>query len=217
MAELADYCGERIKIGTCEDLYYLRADQARSVSFPHPWELFRFRFPFPDEDHITPGAFEDYDRGVRVLGMHPGEGVEHYRVQLKSDIGYLASISCPEAHQYRDQTDRSRTVVDGLTVARNGFNGGVRLYQQRLIDGLLVAVVGCSCGARWRLPTLEYAQPLLDALAAMDGYEREDRLRSSWHHDDVEPYAAREQTFPQQIAERVLEGYDRDYVAALEL
>jgi hypothetical protein len=217
MAELATHRGERIKIGTCEDLYYLRADQARDVQFAHPWGPFRFRFPFPDEDHIEPGAFEDYDRGVRVLGMHPGEGVEHYKVQLKSAIGYLASIPCPEAHEYRDQTDRSRTVVDGLTVARNAFNGGVRLYQQRLIDGLLVAVVGCSCGARWRLPTLQYARPLLDALAAMDGYEREDRLRSSRHHNDVEPYATSDQTFPQQLAARVLQGYDRDYVASLGL
>lgn len=217
MAELADYRGERIKIGTCEDLYYLRADQARDVQFPHPWTPFRFRFPFPDEDDIEPGAFEDYNRGVRVFGMVPGEGVQHYTVQLRSQIGYLASIPCPEAHEYRDQNDRSRTVIDGLTVARNGFNGGVRLHQQRHLDGLLVAVVGCSCGARWRLPTLEYARPLLDALAAMDQHERDDRLKASWHHQDIEPYPASHQTFPQQLAERVLQGYDRDYIASLGL
>jgi hypothetical protein len=29
MAEYAFFMGERIKLGTCENLYYLRADQAK--------------------------------------------------------------------------------------------------------------------------------------------------------------------------------------------
>ena len=29
MGEYAKYAGERVKIGTCEDMYYLRDDQAK--------------------------------------------------------------------------------------------------------------------------------------------------------------------------------------------
>lgn len=69
------YGNKQIKIGTCANMYYLRADQRHLVRaiLPHnvdpsgPYaEALRFRFPFPDEDGIAPGAFEDYDRGVRV-------------------------------------------------------------------------------------------------------------------------------------------------------
>lgn len=73
MGENASYQGQEIKIGTCENMYYLRADQAHLVT-ALPGNLdpvkradaIRFRFPFPDEDHIAPGDFRDYGRTVTV-------------------------------------------------------------------------------------------------------------------------------------------------------
>jgi hypothetical protein len=58
MGEYARYNGSDIKIGTCEDMYYLRADQAHLVTAPVDGMLdpikyaaqIRFRFPFPEED-----------------------------------------------------------------------------------------------------------------------------------------------------------------------
>lgn len=54
MGEFAKFNGTEIKIGTCENMYYLRADQAPLV-LPVPNSLdpvaqaasIRFRFPFP--------------------------------------------------------------------------------------------------------------------------------------------------------------------------
>jgi|ERR1700722_4953019 len=71
MGEYAGFRGDQVKIGTCEQMYYLRADQAHLVrALPgnvdplKDAEHLRFRFPFPDEDHIQPGAFGDFDRTV---------------------------------------------------------------------------------------------------------------------------------------------------------
>jgi hypothetical protein len=68
MGEYGTYLGNNIKIGTCEDMYYLRADQRHLVKAAalHDLTDIRFRFPFPDEDHRQPGDFDDYDRGLTV-------------------------------------------------------------------------------------------------------------------------------------------------------
>ena len=56
-----------IKIGTCEDMYYLRYEDQDKVT-PDSGSGFgcRWRIPFPDEDHILPG---DYDSGFRQVDL----------------------------------------------------------------------------------------------------------------------------------------------------
>ncbi|HXK37027.1 MAG TPA: hypothetical protein VJ553_05605, partial [Candidatus Paceibacterota bacterium] len=64
MGEYAMFGEREIKIGTCEDMYYLRADQVQSVrktraghtnvSDPDVLKVVRFRFPWPDEDGKEP-------------------------------------------------------------------------------------------------------------------------------------------------------------------
>ena len=66
MGEFAIYRGDRIKVGTCEEMYYLRADQ-RSLISGYSFDAGdRFRFPFPDEDTIEPGQFSDSPHGIWV-------------------------------------------------------------------------------------------------------------------------------------------------------
>jgi len=61
-----------IKIGTCEDMYYLRYEDRDKVSKlpnsldPRTEYNLRFRLPFPDEDDIKPGEYDDYNRGERL-------------------------------------------------------------------------------------------------------------------------------------------------------
>ena len=60
--------GEHIKIGTCEDMYYIRFEDRKKVkpdehSLDCSKELdLRWRLPFPDEDHILPGNYMDFNR-----------------------------------------------------------------------------------------------------------------------------------------------------------
>lgn len=80
MGEYAKYGNQSIKIGTCERMYYLRYENRRKVQFEpgnvdvnrDPSGLF-FRLPFPDEDHIQPGGYDDYNRALRLYRPDPCE------------------------------------------------------------------------------------------------------------------------------------------------
>jgi hypothetical protein len=209
MGEYALYNGEEIKIGTCEDMYYLRADQAHlveplsgNVDPVRDRDGIRFRFPFPDEDGIEPGAFEDYERGVRLYGVKVPEGVDHYSVQFKADNGYLTSLPCPELGSEGVLSLTADGSDHVYRVGRNGYGGAVELVQQRYWEGRLVAVCHCKgCGAAYRLPTLEDVQPVLDALhAEADQYLRTAE-RNGTKGDEL--HAVRLRT----IADRVAAGY----------
>lgn len=195
MGEYATYNGQHIKIGTCESMYYLRADQAQkvtpeagSVDPVRDAEHIRFRFPFPDEDTIRPGGFEEYGRTVHVPGLTAPAGADHYTVQFRADNGYLASLPCPES-----DTETS------YTVHRNGYGGAVGIAQQRVWEGRLVLVAQCrGCGAAWRYPDAADVLPVLESLADLASEERREgnrygsETRAQWWDT---------------IASRISEGY----------
>ena len=190
--------GAEVKIGTCEDMYYLRADQADQVTHKSgnvdPRNLehlksLRFRFPWPDEDMTAPGSFDRYDRtvAVRVEGDLPP--FEHFTVQFSAQAGYLLSIPCPEGPP----------ADHGLTVHRNGFSGRVLLDQQAYRGGLLVGIFRCGgCGAKFNVPTWEMVEPFVVAIRAEgDRREREARLTNpdasgsgAWYHTVADRLAA---------------------------
>lgn len=166
MGEYARYNGERVKIGTCEELFYLRADQAADVE-PLPGnvdpmsaearEYCLFRFPYPDEDGIEPGAFESGWREYRIHGVKPPDGVDHGIVQFTNRNGYLLNMPCPESSTWQDP--------EGGKLHLNGYRGAVDLIGQRYWNGMLVGVCRCKgCGHIYRMPTLADAAPVLEAL-----------------------------------------------------
>jgi len=163
MGEYAEFNGREIKVGTCEDLYYLRADQAGRVrktraghtnlADPDVLKVVRFRFPWPDEDGTEPGAFEAYGRSIPLSGLQPPADVDHLTVQFSARAGYLVSLPCPEGPSSH-----------GLKIHRNGFAGPVRIVQQAYRGGNLAVICECGgCGARYNLPTLEDAAPVISA------------------------------------------------------
>ena len=82
-----------IKIGTCEDMYYLRFEDRHEItgkrgnvnpSRDAECDGLRFRLPFPDEDHLRPGDYCDYNRGERLYKYEPcsfckGGTVDYYK------------------------------------------------------------------------------------------------------------------------------------------
>jgi hypothetical protein len=203
MGEYARYQGQEIKIGTCEDMYYLRADQVCMVSPEYgnvdplrDARSLRFRFPFPDEDGIEPGAFDDHDRGLTVRGATAPE-VDHYSVQFSASNGYLVSLPCPEGIEHLTINDQV------TTIHRNGYGGAVEIVQQRIWEDRLVLVCGCKgCGARWRCETLADAQSVLDGLTAMEAREREtaERNNTPGNAATADRYA--------EVARRIRAGYE---------
>lgn len=86
MGEYAIYDGHEVKIGTCESMIYLRADQAGLVQkAPNSVDLARYgdkvlyRFSWPDEDGTAPGDYDDPFRSLPLLGTVVPDGVRHYR------------------------------------------------------------------------------------------------------------------------------------------
>jgi len=172
MGEHVTFNGEDIKIGTCEDLYYLRADQQHLVNLGgYNLEVMRFRFPWPQEDSIEPGRFEDYNRGMYLHGIEVPAEVYHYSVQfVAQSAGYLVSLPCPEAGE----------ASHGLRVARNGFSGSVKLVQQGYRNGHLAIICQCGgCGATYNLPAIEDARPVIEAIQ----WEADDQRRTAERHD----------------------------------
>jgi hypothetical protein len=193
--------GAEIKIGTCEDMYYLRADQRHQVTpldgNADPGEddvatALRFRFPWPDEDRTPPGEFERYDRAVWAPGVATPAGVEHYSVQFVARAGYLVSLPCPESLPGQ--------MFAGVHIGRNGFAGVVQLVQQKLLaDGRLVPVCRCGgCGTAWRVE--EPAD--IEALAVAFRSEG-DRAERDGRHNGT---GAADRAWWDQIADRILAG-----------
>ena len=160
MGEYAKYRGREVKIGTCEDMYYLRADQARDVqpisNSLNPWReryVLRFRFPFPDEDGTEPGAFEPYERGYTIpqgYVFEHSDPTDHHSIQLVSNYpsGYLVSLPCPQ----------SGRVIEGAQVMRNGGPAGWQITKQKFLrsdgDGpdTLAVVISCAiCRVSYRV------------------------------------------------------------------
>ena len=75
MGEYAYFRGQRIKIGTCEDLLYLRADQAASVSradTPLDWHGYRFRFGTEASINLAQDAPGTYGQVTAGLNYSTG-------------------------------------------------------------------------------------------------------------------------------------------------
>lgn len=139
MGEYVKYKREKIKIGTCENLYYatypklteaLKAGLLRTLAgnlapsfYVKPDSGFRFRFPFPDEDHLpleNLGRLNDFHRGV-PLTLENGEQMEITQQKLvhrESDGKLCLALVCRDpsgGNSYRLEDDEDvRQVLKGL-------------------------------------------------------------------------------------------------------
>lgn len=98
--------GVEVKIGTCEDMYYLRfedRDKVRPISGNldpvQEANVLRFRLPFPDEDDIQIGTYKDYRRGqVLYRGndyfSDESKAAHAGLIQLHHDSGLMVNAAC---------------------------------------------------------------------------------------------------------------------------
>lgn len=212
--------GQEIKIGTCEDMYYLRYDQRDAVQggdaalwAARAWEGARFRFPFPGEDGIAPGDFDDHTKSLNISGWQiPADWtIAHDTVQFKADQGYVVSLPCPEDNP--DQTfGESR--YGTLKVHKNGFRGSLFLAQQRIIcdeDGArhLVPILRCACGAAFNIGT-DYS--IFESLAVFLRSQADEDVRHEnisnvrWGRSEVSETTRSRMLHT--VADRILSGYE---------
>jgi len=176
---VGEYTRNGDKMGTCEDMYYLRFQDRGRVTpesgsldpaNPKIVPVLRWRFPWPDEDHIQPcgGEYHDngYSRAIAVPGYNStSEDVEHGTVQFSAQAGYLVSLPCPESPTY-----------NGPHIHRNGFRGSVLLRAQKYVEGVgLVPVLECGgCARMWRCEDVEDIERMAVAFRS-EGDRRERR------------------------------------------
>lgn len=163
--------GERVKIGTCEDMYYLRLEDANKVIplsgnvNPATDTGLRFRLPFPDEDSIEPGGnYEQYNRGLHLYKVVPDIGrdsthCEDYDPEWLKDpgqepgiiqlhhqpSGLLINVPCYHGTRLPDVGPKCQAFW-------NGKGHSVELSSlKRCDDGTIAPVVRCiHCQHAWR-------------------------------------------------------------------
>lgn len=162
MGEFVLYRGRPVKLGTCENLYYIRHDDlvrmvaagevekksGNAAPVAYLADPYRFRFPFPNEDDIPPFTYQDFDAAfaVDVTGAGLLFPEEHYTVSASFHPrggGYNVNVflPCPQSPDFAP------------TVESSGIDWQiVEIVQQRPVDGSLLTVVRCPyCGVAWRL------------------------------------------------------------------
>jgi hypothetical protein len=199
--------GESVKIGTCESMYYLRADQVRQVWHEHgnvdparDTASLLYRFPFPREDGESPGGFDSAWPSFRLHVPIPD--IEHGLTQFTAGNGngYLVSLPCPESAPVTQPG--ARVLENGLRIGLNGYGGSVNLVAQRVLGDRLVAVGECrGCGRLFRWPTIEDVQPVLDELErkAEEQQRTAERNNTPGNADVAREYV--------EIARRIVAGY----------
>lgn len=193
MGEYATYDGQQVKIGTCENMYYLRADQRHKVqklagsldpADDSVLPEIRFRFPWPDEDGNAPGAFDKYERSLGMnMNFSKPLGCEHGRVQFIANVGMNLSIPCPIGPNARKD----------IEVHKNGWSGDFLLVQTAYREGEWRVV--CQCGAchyAFNMP-LWAAEELAVAIRCEGDRREKDSAGGG--------------IFYQTVADRVLAGY----------
>jgi len=172
--------GEQIKIGTCENMYYLRfEDRYKVTKDPHSLDPttttgLYWRLPFPDEDDLRPGDYKDYARGFRLYKTRkpepsgfaghddfaPSEIADNPGImQLHNESGLLVNVKCYHGIKLpSESTD--------FKVCWNGKSWHTELASiKNCADGTLRPVVHCRfCRHAW---SFEWAEvlPFVDDVA----------------------------------------------------
>lgn len=164
--------GTDIKIGTCEDMFYIRfEDRDKVTALPNSIDLgsakqvdgLRFRIPFPDEDHLRPGEYDEFNRGLRLY-RQCGVGRSSYTEDWKDestleDIGTMQLHHQPSGLLLNVPCYHGLKLPDVVEPMRAFWNGKGHAFELSSIKAVLVdggwlktvPVVRCRfCGHMWR-------------------------------------------------------------------
>jgi len=185
---------------------YLRASQVRqvtkarhSINLKEYGDKVLYRFPFPNEDGIPPGGFDELN-GYAVYGVEvPEDDDGHYSIQFLSNkacvSGMMACLPCPKSAEGK---------TFPIKVSFNGFCGGdAQVKYQRIWEGKLATVIACPCcGGDYRLETLDEALPIIDAIL-----KTVPEYRKNGRHENAK--------IAEEMARRITAGYTDPLPAGL--
>jgi hypothetical protein len=208
MGEYINYNGKEIKLGTCESLYYTRLSQLKDLrllmnklpgnldvsEYLDAKNAFRYRFPFPEEDHVQIGDFEPYNKGL-VIQLHDLDtdicDFEHYDLwhsaSANGSYNVNVCVPCP-------QSDKINTVKHSPLSPKI-----ISIKQQKQIDGEVWTVIAC---------------PYCDAMIRLN-YESACKLTHSIKAGYIDCHNATESNkeYYQKVIDRILQGYTKQAVS----
>jgi len=148
-----------IKIGTCEAMYYLRWDDIDKVfaSYDLRQPGLWFRLPFPDEDEVLPGEYDNYNRGYRLLPYKNDDDIKtEFRVddadehpgsfQLTHPSGLLVGVKCYHGIRLPEGSSDIRLHWNG----RDPYPWELCMVKNHEDQGLLPLVQCRHCGKTFR-------------------------------------------------------------------
>jgi hypothetical protein len=183
-----------IKIGTCDNMYYLRYEDRNNVTplsgnvNPAKDKGLRFRLPFPDEDHVAIGEYEDHTRGYRLskqtvikgeyseytawVGFEfpDSEAVQPGIIQLSHTSGLLINVPC---HHGKKLPDVAGGEIKAFWNGKDNHQIELK-FVKACEDGVMRPVIGCKyCREMWLVDWADirdYVQAeMLDRLDAIFG------------------------------------------------
>lgn len=203
MGEYGKYLNREIKLGTCESMYYIRYSQ-RGLIAPLPNSLniqddsilshIRFRFPWPDEDSLEPGDYENFGRTELIPNSKSPKDADHGAASFSMGKGYFLRGPCPCSGAAYSANGEELEVR-----LRSGDpEGDLELMQQAVRGGTLCIAVLCrACGECWSLGKEGAEESVCAPL------EKEiERLR---------PLASERGAFWSEVLRRIRAGYEQRF------
>ena len=147
---------QEVKIGVCNEMYYLRFDDIEKVKYNDTWRGQRFRLPYPNEDATDIGEYEPYDRyellnagykpTKKMISKKDGAG----KIGFRHANGYHFSLTCYHGAKLPK--------IKGIDLSWAGKKENhivlkyVKYHYNESLDKMeLRPIVGClHCGRIWR-------------------------------------------------------------------
>jgi hypothetical protein len=160
--------GERVKIGTCESMYYLRYDDRNLVRKvensldPSDCENLFWRLPFPDEDNLQPGDYKEYNRGLRLTKPEENPPLSRKHNPYQEEFSDPSTIEDPGITQFTNKTGMLLNVkcfhgeklpkeTEEIKAFWNGRSWFYELAHVKNTEKGLLPVVHCRhCQHLWR-------------------------------------------------------------------
>jgi hypothetical protein len=154
---------QKIKIGTCENMYYIRyedrlkvAKLAGNLDCSKELGLF-WRLPFPDEDHKQPGDYEEFDRSYPLKGFEPNvSGSNPGTLQMRHESGLMINVNC----YHGSKLPESNADIQPFW---NGKAWHFSLYQVTNTEDDIKGAIRCNaCGKTWTCDINEITEFIYD-------------------------------------------------------
>lgn len=151
---------QTVKIGTCQAMYYLRWDDIDKVRIKYDLRIpgLWFRLPFPDEDDIEPGNYDDFNRGYRLLPyqvsgdaapvLFEAEGSSGHpgNIQLSHGSGLLLNVACYHGSKLPGDSKDIKAGWNG----KDPYTWELYMVKNHPGEGLLPLVRCRHCGGTFR-------------------------------------------------------------------